>query len=160
MKVYCPHLQIMPETRAALDNSGYEWSGVDLSGSDTAYTEWMQKAWRAGETFAIVEHDIVPWRGALAELDDCHHPWCAFSYPFGQGSIEGLGLTRFRDVLLAAYPAAVDDTLNEATEAHPRGHWCSLDDRLMRVLTRHGVRRHVHGPLVGHLRPHPSHGCC
>lgn len=159
MKVYCPHTQLTSETRAALDNSGYEWTPVDVTGSQTAYTELMQKLWRAGESFAIVEHDIVPWRGALAELDECHHPWCGFSYPFGQGAIEGLGCTRFQDVLLAAYPSAVDDTLTEATEVHPRGHWCSLDDRLMRVLMRLGARRHVHGPLVGHLYPYPSHGC-
>lgn len=159
MKVYCPHTQLTSETRAALDNSGYEWTAVDVSGSETAYTELMQKLWRQGESFAIVEHDIVPWRGALAELDECHHPWCGFSYPFGQGAIEGLGCTRFQDVLLAAYPSAVDDTLTEATEVHPRGHWCSLDGRLMRVLMRLGARRHVHGPLVGHLYPYPSHGC-
>lgn len=160
MKVYCPHTRILPETRAALDNSGYQWTGVDLTGSDTAYTELMQKLWRAGESFAIVEHDIVPWRGALAELDDCDEPWCAFEYPFGKGAITGLGCTRFRDILLTGYPTAVDDTLIEHHEVHPRGHWCSLDGRLSHALHRLGARKHVHTPLVGHLHPYPSHGCC
>jgi hypothetical protein len=128
MKVYCPHTDLTPETRAALDASGYEWTPIDVSGSDTAYTEFLQKIWRRGETFAIVEHDIVPWRGALEQLDDCHHPWCGFSYPFGGGMIEGLGCTRFKDIILAAYPDAVDDTLNEMTDIHPRGHWCPTPD--------------------------------
>ena len=160
MKVYCPHARILPETRAALDHSGYEWIAADVTGSDTAYTELLQKLWRVGETFAIVEHDIVPWRGALEQLDECPRDWCSFDYPFGGSMHAGLGCARFRDSLLAAYPTAVDDTLGEATEIHPRGFWCNLDDRLTRALSRFGAAKHVHTPAVGHLHPYPSHGCC
>lgn len=160
MRVICPRTRILPETRAALENSGYEWTGAAVSGTDTAYTELLQKLWRAGETFAIVEHDVVPWRGALEQLDECPEAWCSFIYPFGDGMHAGLGCARFRSALLAAHPTAVDDTLAERTETHPAGHWCSLDDRLSRALTRAGAVKHVHAPAVGHLHPAPSHGCC
>ncbi len=160
MKVICPNTHIAPETRAALDHCGYPWESADVSGSDTAYTQLLQKLWRDGDTFALVEHDIVPWRGALAELAACPRDWCAFQYPFGGGMIAGLGCTRFRAALLAAHPAAVDDTLTEATEIHPTGFWCNLDDRLTRALTRRGAARHEHTPAVGHLFPYPTHGCC
>jgi hypothetical protein len=163
MKVICPHTRIAPQTRIALDACGYPWQPADVSGRDTAYTELLQKLWRHGETLTIVEHDIVPRAGAMAELEACERPWCAFTYPLtlARGGIlhAGLGCVRFSAALLEHYPTAVDDTLAEHTEVHPTGHWCALDHRLARALTRLGAAQHVHTPPVGHLHPVPSHGC-
>ncbi len=165
MKVICPNTGIAPETRAALDHCGYPWQPADVSGCGTAYTQLLQKLWREGETFALVEHDIVPWRGALKQLDACDHPWCGFPYPLVLPHVPagvlhaGLGCVRFRAELLRRYPSAVDDTLAEHTEVHPSGFWCNLDDRLTRALTRCGAVRHEHTPAVGHLHPVRSHGC-
>jgi hypothetical protein len=159
MLVYCPHAEILPETRAALDASGYAWEARDVAVSDGAYTELLASLWAAREAFAIVEHDVIPHPEALAELEACPEPFCAFEYPYQGRMHAGLGCARFAASLLAAVPDAVEQTLAESTEAHPAGHWCQLDDRLSRVLTRHGYAKHVHSPAVGHLRPWPSHGC-
>jgi hypothetical protein len=159
VRVIVPHTRIEPETRAALAASGYGWEAVSVAGSDTAYTDLLADLWAAGQDFAIVEHDIVPWRGALAELDSCTEQWCAFPYPLRSWMHAGLGCARFRGTLLAACPTAVTDTLAEQTGTHPRGHWCNLDDRLSRSLRRLGAARHVHPVPVGHLFPEPSHGC-
>lgn len=159
MKVVCPFTRISPETRAALDASGYEWSAEDVSYCNATYTLLLTCLWRNGEAFAVVEHDIVPHPGALAELEACPEPWCVFPYAYQHGTHAGLGCARFSASLLAAVPDAVTQTLAEATQAHPSGHWCQLDDRLSRVLQRRGYTRHVHSPEVGHLSPWPAHGC-
>lgn len=159
--VICPYGRdgVEPETRDALDASGYPWADADVSRSDTAYTELLAHGWRLGEAFIIVEQDIVPWPGALAELEACPEPFCAFEYAYLGGTHAGLGCCRFSAALLAAVPDAVEQTLAEENDVHPRGHWCNLDDRLTRVLARRGYGKHVHSPAVGHLSPWPSHGC-
>lgn len=160
MRVIAPFAgRIEPETTAALGASGFAWQAVNVGGSDTAYTELLAARWQAGETFAVVEQDIVPWRGALAELEDCARPWCSFTYPLRDGMHAGLGCARFRGEFLRVFPSAVEDTLAESTEVHPAGFWCSLDDRLARSLTRLGAKKHVHQTPVGHLFPQPTHGC-
>jgi hypothetical protein len=53
---------------------------VRVLGHDTAYAELVAELWRAGETFVIVEDDIAPWPGAIAELEACPHFWCGFHY--------------------------------------------------------------------------------
>ena len=150
---------ISPETVAALDASGFAWEPADVSASDTSYTRLLEALWGAGEPFALVEHDIVPHPGALAELLGCPRPWCAFSYQLGSITHAGLGCTRFSAGLLAAVPDAVERTWAESTGVHPPGFWCALDDRLSRVLRGAGFAQHVHEPQVTHLNPVPSHGC-
>lgn len=160
MLVTCPHAgPIAPETVAALDASGFPWQAADVSGAPTSYTRLLECLWAAGEPFAVVEHDIVPHPGALAELEACDRPWCAFGYPYLGGTHAGLGCARFSAALLAAVPNAVERTWAESTNVHPPGFWCQLDDRLSRSLRRAGYASHVHGPPVTHLSPMPSHGC-
>ena len=160
MRVTCPHAgPIAPETSAALDASGFPWEAADVSDSDTSYTRLLGRLWASGEPFAVVEHDIVPHPGALAELLACPRPWCSFSYQLGGTIHAGLGCARFSAELLAEIPDAVERTWRESTDVHPAGFWCSLDDRLSRALYAAGARKHVHGPPVTHLNPAPSHGC-
>lgn len=160
MRVTCPHAGPVPaETAAALDASGFPWERADVSASDTAYTRLLERLWAAGEPFALVEHDIVPHPGALADLLGCPQPWCCYAYQLGGIVHAGLGCTRFSASLLAAVPDAVAQTWRESTDVHPAGFWCALDDRLSRVLRRAGFSQHVHEPQVKHLNPRPSHGC-
>lgn len=159
MRVICPFTRLSAETHAALDDSGYRWEPRDVSGSDTAYTELLAGLWAAGEAFAVVEHDVVPPPGALAELEVCPEPWCVFPYRYQHGTHAGLGCARFSAALLAVVPDAVGETLSESDAVHPAGHWCNVDDRLSRVLQRHGFTRHRHTPEAGHLSPWPAHGC-
>lgn len=162
MRVICPFTTINTEVRNALDASGWSWEAHDVSGSMTAYAELLGELWRKGETFALIEQDIVINPDSLSTLAYCDRGWCAFTYPFGDGgSIEGLGCTRFSAKLIALCPDAVKYTWEHVDRAHPAGHWCALDIRLNRVLsTRYGVVRHAHTPMVGHLHPSPSHRLC
>ena len=42
------------------------------------YSGLLIKLWT--DPFIIVEHDIIPWPGALTELSKCDQPWCGFPY--------------------------------------------------------------------------------
>lgn len=159
MRVLVPHTDLRGQVRTALDASGWRWEPVDVSSADTAYTRMLSTLWIVGETFTLVEHDVVIRPGVLDELNDCPHPWCAFPYALRDTTVAGLGCTKFTAELIAAHPHAVAQTWAEHTEAHPRGHWCNLDDRLTRVLTAARATRHLHGPPVEHLNPAPTHGC-
>lgn len=160
MRIVCPHVgPIAPETAAALNASGLPREAADVSATPTSYTALLACLWAAGEAFAVVEHDIAPHPGALAELEACPEPWCAYGYRLGSIVHAGLGCARFSTALLAAVPDAVEQTWRESTDIHPAGHWCAADDRLARVLRRAGFAQHVHGPQVRHLNPMPSHGC-
>lgn len=162
MRVICPFTKPNAEVRNALDATGWSWEAHDVTGSITAYTELLTELWDRGETFALVEQDIIVNQQSLGDLAYCDRGWCAFSYPFGNGgTIEGLGCTKFSDKLIALCPDAVKLTWEHVDPRHPAGHWCTLDIRLNRVLSnKYGQVRHVHGPMVGHLEPSPSHRLC
>lgn len=160
MRVICPHAgPIAVEVSRGLNATGRAWATADVSASDTAYTLLLQELWEQGETFAIVEHDIVIRPDTLDAFEDCDQPWCSYTYPFRDTHIAGLGCTRFRAELLAAHPDAVAKTWRETTAVHPAGNWCNLDQRLTNALVAAGATRHLHGPPVGHLNPMPTHGC-
>lgn len=153
MRVLCGWTDLQPETRAALDSSGYPVEYVDCRGDQSRYHGALEAAWRVGGDLAVVEHDIVPWPGALAELEACWRSWCAFPYELSVGYGSWLGCARFSASLLDAVPdapAAVDRLRDDGT---PRRYWARLDTRLAQVLEANGHRQHQHWPAVGHLNP-------
>ncbi len=159
MRVICPHTTISPETRAALDASGYAWEARGVSASDTAYSALLAELWADGETFAVVEHDIIPPPGALPALEACPGQWCCHRYPYGFGRYAGLGLARFSAGLLTAHPDAMERAAEMYDDGHPPGHWCRQDAWLSFVLESRGLARCRHEPDAGHLHSWPSHGC-
>ena len=68
---------------------------------DYGYGNLLADLWTTGG-FVLVEDDIAPWPGAIAELIDCPRSWCAFDYPIGGGrmisscSHWGLGLVKVK----------------------------------------------------------------
>lgn len=155
MRVIVPFTERRPEVEAAMPAA--EW--VDVSGSDGAYCELLTGLWRAGETFVIVEHDIVPPPGFVDGLVACGLGWCAGSYPYeGFGAMIGMGCVKFSDNLMALFPSLMTTVGRMSSLEHPAGHWCNLDARIQRYLNGEGYRPHPHG-LVGHLSPQRSHAC-
>lgn len=134
---YCPAGQ-------ALAQEGLAPTVVDLE-DDEAYSRLLAAAWRQGE-FVVVEHDVVPWPGAIRELWDCPELYCAFEYPHGRGTLAAaLGCTRFSERLTRGWP-----NLPERWEGRP---WIEMDVRVLgAVYEATGVEGHVHGPPVGHAR--------
>jgi len=79
MKIYVPFTHLSEATRIALVD--YDYIPVDLN--DRAYADFLGERWREGETFINIEHDIVPWPGAIESLIDCPEAWCGYAYHTG-----------------------------------------------------------------------------
>lgn len=144
--IVVPFTDLAPETKAALECDRLRPRYVDVSDDDWAYWRLLDGLWRDGATFVIVEHDIVPWPGAVRAMLDCQSDWCA--YPYLMGSIEGtaFGCTKFGAGVIARQPTAVSRILPQH-----RG-WNALDSMVTATLRRNGEPEHIHQPPVRHLR--------
>ena len=127
--------------------------------TDTGYWELLAKMWSEQETFVIIEHDIIPWPGAIRAMIACHHGWCAHAYKIGGYYSPGLGCTKFSAEIMKAHPTALElagDHLCPyfSSPGDPR-YWSGLDARLGLVLSAlAGIGwPHRHEPPVVHLNP-------
>jgi hypothetical protein len=165
MRVVLAYTHIAPGVREALTETGREWEEVDVSGSDTAYWELLSDLWAAGDSFIVVEHDVIIRHDTLDELEACPEPWCGWPVPYLGGEYPGLACAKFTDRIIAACPGALIQVGTMSTDSHPQKHYCNVDHRLQRVvLPQTGLSQHVHSPALGHYRadglpPMPSHGC-
>ena len=113
------------------------------------YGRLFTELWQAGEGFTLVEHDIVPWPGAIAELEACEQECCAFEYPNGtihaeprSGWCASLGCIKFATSLLKRVPYD--------PEWQNRG-WDELDGAVFGTLQGQATV-HVHSPPVAHAK--------
>lgn len=161
MRIVCPRTQVIPEVVEALDATEHPWEPVDLTHPEH-YFDLLSELWAAGETFAIVEHDIVVDESVVDELEWCPHPWCAFPYRYLYGYHHGLGCVRFHRDILRRHPKAMSLVGAMSDEGHPPKHYCRLDGWLRTVLSRRGESMHQHWQMVTHLQSNPGHsghGC-
>ena len=107
---------------------------------DYAYDRLFRRLWAEGEPFVLVEHDILPWPGAVQRLWTCDRPWCAFEY-FMLGELRvALGCTKFDPSRLG--PCPLPDTV---------WHWRKMDWQIIDALTDRSQCAHLHEPAVTHL---------
>lgn len=158
-----PTTHINSAVAEALDATGREWRTEWVGGSDTAYYCLLRDLWAAGETFTLVEHDIVVTGEALDSLDECDSDWCACPYPYVNGWVfAGLGCTRFDAAIVRRHPDLMGVVADMSDDTHPPRHWCRLDAWISNELTRRGERRCETHPQVGHRMTNPrasAHGC-
>lgn len=160
VKVVVPFTRLRDEARAALDEWAPGWEGRDVSADDEAYWRLLADLWAEGESFVLVEHDVVIVEGIVDALAACPFDWCCAAYPYGRGTIVGLGCTKFTAPLLARVPDAVERAGLVEDRTHPPRHWCRLDASLNRVLCDAGEPRCYKHPDVGHMGGGGSaHGC-
>lgn len=150
MRVICPHTgEPHPDTTAALAR----WPGsielVDVSESPYAYAQLLRELWADAEDFLLVEHDVVPGPGAIAQMAACPNPYCAAPYPWTTTLGPALGFTRFRSLLLRCYPSAAEIACRLPSAYGDPGHWRQLDVRLMQSVLRdhHGLQPCCHPPV-------------
>jgi hypothetical protein len=112
--------------------------------SDFDYHNLLRSIWIIREPVILIEHDVLPWPGALAELAQCSCAWGANSYKLhgGIGIYHGFGCTKLTPELMAAVP--------DIWECDPI-HWSLLDQRLWFAAREKGYEPHPHRPPVIHL---------
>ena len=103
---------------------GREVAFHDVSGDDFAYGRLFARLWRAGDEFAIVEHDVVVRPDAFDRLDACPSDYC---------SPNAFCCVRFRSSLIAKH--------RDLPEVIGACHWGSLAAEADRVLCERGQRR-------------------
>jgi hypothetical protein len=109
---------------------------------DFAYGRLLTELWNQGETFIVVEHDIVPWLGALEHLAACPQPYCAFPYRIGGGIGAGLGCTKIAGSLLRKLGAHDFSAVR----------WDLLDGKVSDAIAAAGrTTMHLHFPPVTHM---------
>jgi hypothetical protein len=104
MKVCVPTYSGMSNVaELVLSAEGVKYETLPAEG-ELGYSQLVTELWRRGKGFVIVEHDVAPWCGAVAQLWACPRDWCIFHYPDGGSLSNGLGCTKFSDRLVRAYP--------------------------------------------------------
>lgn len=137
MRIICPYTpnRLAKRTRDALPATTEFVKMTDFD----SYQLLFLSLWKAGESFIIVEHDVVPSPGSLDRLARCKHQWCGC--PYGPGGIS-LGCTKIADTLIAKLP--------KLWEKMPLRHWQYCDDWFGSHAEK-VASQHRHEPVEAHL---------
>jgi hypothetical protein len=156
----------VPYVPGHLNPRTYSWAVrhgaqlVRLRGTDDAYHAELCDWWAERGDLVIVEQDILPAPGIVAELEQCEQEWCVSSYPIltTEGEIPwdwGLGCVKFSHALRSREPTgAIDAGEPGEYDVEPAKCWWMLDVRLGCRLARVGALPHAHRGSL-HLRPRP-----
>lgn len=140
LNIFLPFTEIQPATQIAL--IGYDYIPVKMEG-EYGYSDFFKRRWQDGNSFINVEHDCVPWPGAIEELADCPEKWCAFNYGlpnhrknphFGDELAIPLGCTKIGKALIESTPDLWDEPIN----------WLYCDQQLPKT----GNKVHQHYPGI------------
>ena len=142
MNVIVPYTDLHPTTEFVL--RPYRPVYVEVGG-ENGYLNFFRELWNEGEDIIIVEHDVVPWPGALEEVWQCPCAWGSYSYHMhgGIGIYHGFGCTKLTAELMAQTP----DIWEQWTS------WNMLDQKLFFAARGKGLEPHTHRPPVTHLNP-------
>ena len=128
--------------RLNLEIQGIQSTYVEMT-NDHSYPVMLDELWEIGKPFVIVEHDILPWPGAIQEMWTCTEPWCGFPYALPGGLDAYLGCTKF-DPWAFSFPPKLRE---------PEATFQYCDQMLAQGAARVKIEMHRHGPPVVHLHP-------
>jgi hypothetical protein len=129
--------------KTLLRRYGFSPSYIDVSEDAEAYWRLLKRLWQDNKSFVLIEHDILPWPGAIEELRQCPGSWCAYSYDqCGIGLYHSFGCTKFSAGLIEELPD-IWTRMNR--------HWSQLDQQFEWLAFQAGIRPHHHRPAVIHL---------
>lgn len=127
------------------------------------YLDYLQERWGKREAFINVEHDVVPWPGAIEQLWACPHDWCAHYYfltPDEGRNYNGpppMGLVKFTANFMQQIPRVWARHRKMRSEwvkqyGDDPGKWAYLDLWLHEYATRDGLKPHIHWPAVVNVK--------
>lgn len=144
MKVYvfthesdCPAVWALAQERI-------KYEVIDNSATGFAYGRNFADLWEKGEPFIHLEHDIVPWPGAITQLQECPEPWCVHESVIYAGRVfMGFGIGKYRPK-------------GPAPERWRNTDWHCLDGQIVSDLRERFTDVCTHHPPVAHARKEPS----
>ena len=110
------------------------------------YGRALAQAWEEGEEFINLEHDVVPWPGALKNLIGCESVWCGYQYIAGHSARirrpiqTGIGCVRFSEQVIRKTPSLVEKLRDVV--------WQAIEPTIWQAI---GSEWHCHLPPVAHL---------
>lgn len=159
MAVAVPYVagMLRPDTFDAVAHGGHPATFYAFDRTDDgAYARLVERLWGRRETFVVVEQDVVPHAGAIAELVQCPAPWCSHCYDDpGYQRVPMLGLAKFAASLLAKTPEVATTVLRDGARHAVPVHWRQLNEVLVAHLLARGVTWHRHLPDVEHHHREP-----
>lgn len=151
MRVFIPYTVLQPYTKLAL--RGYHPTLVKLDDA-WGYTDYWQARWDEREDVISVEHDIVPWHGALEAMDECPEAWCFHQYSAGETVPPGtpyFGCVKITSRLMDKMPDVWERQRSATWGEAAAWTWC--DAWLYQCATELGIEPHQHTPPVSNLNP-------
>lgn len=140
-RIICPYTKIQPATRDALKNYSVHYMEMD-NGID--YWRLLKQLWETGKEVIIVEHDVIPWPGALEALVECEEEWCGYGYPTSINYV-ALGCCKLGAGLMKKTAGLWDKMLLR--------NWRNCDGHLGNSLAAMGIHPHEHSPAVINANP-------
>ena len=159
-RVLVPYTRIVPATLNVLKRYAPHAEYVNVADDPGAYWNMLAKAWRKGQTFVIVEHDVEIRGDTLYALGTCQELWCGFATALSSAGFRpAFGCTRFRDTLMREQPTIMDQVGEINDDGMPPRDWHRLDVRTARVLhDSYGIEQHAHFPTVRHHNKGQNNG--
>lgn len=145
MKCYIASTSRYTPTAFALEREGEEFELV-LMKTKYSYAHLIYELFSKGEGFILLEHDIVPWPGAIKELRNCKEDWCTHKYPFAPNAIRwAMGCIKLSSNIVR-------------NGKIPKGllskEWNQVDGTLIPAIIRHTEIKapHIHVPHFSHVK--------
>lgn len=158
MRVFVPYTKIQPLTKHLLYE--HDYTPVKMV-NDLSYPKYWQERWDAHEDFVNVEHDVVFWPGAIEEISECPHIWCAYGRQAGEriedGAVATFCLAKFSSKLTYLIPDVWKAMKEEDNDYRKAGvpEWKYCDTWLDIYAKRHGIVAHQHFPAI--INANPTH---
>ncbi len=150
--------KLRPEVRELGELLDAEFA--DLTGDDQGYFKVVAKLWTKGESFLLLEHDVLATPALLQEMWDCPHEWChAFAWRYSGPVMPGESRPQhpIRQRETALFCHKVSGSLLQRMGAIPRGpvRWTQVDFLLLGWLAQNALA-HLHGPVLHLHQQHPA----
>lgn len=146
MEVYVPAVDAGCPAASALSVEGVDFH-LALMLDDLGYGTLLSYLWKVGEGFIVVEHDVVPFPGAIDGLRECKEEWCVHKYPPAPKTLYyALGCMKVSDSLIERARDLPDRFNWEETE------WNQLDGKVYPAIMEQIKLPHVHEPPLAHVK--------
>lgn len=161
--LYIPYSRLAEATEVFLHTyrcvpDGMNVVRINVAGNVWGYVDYLDKAWALGDSFINMEHDIVPWPGAIQSLLHCRNEWCFFGYlpdlDFISSGASVFGLTKFESSFIARCPDVWQCWRDECIQTKREKPWLGVDVHMGRYAREHGLwPPHQHFPSVLNANP-------
>lgn len=146
MQVIIPAIDENCVASLALRKEGIEHDVVVMDG-DYDYGELLVELWQSGESFILLEHDVVPWPGAITQLAECPELWCSYEYPLAPNTLRpALGCIKVSCIVINAYRNL------PARFGWAERIWSQMDGAVCPALESIAGKTHIHKPPLAHVK--------